>query len=60
LVSKPDGELRVTPQIQGHNRDDYRRVLAGAGLKVEYISKPYFLCVELLNASTTSAAQLKS
>jgi len=50
----------VTPQIQGHNRDDYRRVLAGAGLKVEYISKPYFLCVELLNASTTSAAQLKS
>lgn len=43
LVRKADGEPRVTPQIQGHNRDDYRRVLAEAGLKVaSSIRKPYF------------------
>jgi hypothetical protein len=43
LVRKADGEPRVTPQIQGHNRDDYRAVLAEAGLKVEDSSrKPYF------------------
>jgi Protein of unknown function DUF262 len=34
LVRKADGEPRVTPQIQGHNRDDYHTVLAEAGLKV--------------------------
>ena len=42
LVSKADGEPRVMPQIQGHNRDDYYTVLAGAGLKVAPIRKPYF------------------
>jgi hypothetical protein len=42
LVRKADGEPRVTPQIQGHNRDDYRTVLADAGLKVAFIRKPYF------------------
>jgi Protein of unknown function DUF262/Protein of unknown function (DUF1524) len=43
LVRKADGEPRVTLQIQGHNRDDYRWVLAEAGLKVaSSIRKPYF------------------
>jgi hypothetical protein len=42
LVRKADGEPRVTPQIQGHNRDDYHTVLAEAGLKVASIWKPYF------------------
>ena len=42
LVRKADGEPRVTPQIQGHNRDDYRTVLADAGLKVAPIRTPYF------------------
>jgi DNA-binding Lrp family transcriptional regulator len=42
LVSKAEGEPRVTPQIQGHNRDDYRRVLTEAGLKVASTRKPYF------------------
>ena len=42
LVRKADGEPRVTPQIQGLNRDDYRAVLADAGLRVEFIRKPYF------------------
>ena len=42
LVRKADGEPRVTPQIQGHNRDDYHTVLADAGLKVAPIRKPYF------------------
>ena len=34
LVGKADGEPRVTPQVQGHNRDDYHTVLAEAGLRV--------------------------
>lgn len=42
LVRKADYEPRVTPQIQGHNRDDYRTILADAGLKVDFIKKPYF------------------
>jgi Protein of unknown function DUF262/Protein of unknown function (DUF1524) len=42
LVRKADGEPRVAPQIQGHNRDDYRTVLADAGLKVDFSKKPYF------------------
>ena len=42
LVRSSDGEPRVTPQIQGLNRDDYRAVLADAGLKVEFSRKPYF------------------
>jgi hypothetical protein len=42
LVRKADGEPRVTPQIQGHNRDDYRTVLADVGLKVDFSRKPYF------------------
>jgi hypothetical protein len=41
LVGK-NGEPRVVPQIQGHNRDDYRAVLADAGLNVEPIKVPYF------------------
>ncbi len=42
LVRRTDGEPRVRPQIQGHNRDDYCRVLAAAGLKVDFTRKPYF------------------
>jgi hypothetical protein len=42
LVRKADGEPRVTPQIQGHNLDDYRTVLASAGLKLDFTKKPYF------------------
>jgi hypothetical protein len=42
LVRKTDGEPRVTPQIQGHNRDDYCTVLADAGLRVTAVRKPYF------------------
>ena len=42
LVRKADGEPRVTPQIQGHNRDDYHTVLADAGLKVTSVWQPYF------------------
>ena len=42
LVRKADGEPRVTPQIQGHNLDDYHTVLAEAGLKVDFSKKPYF------------------
>ena len=42
LVRKTDGEPRVTPQIQGHNRDDYCTVLADAGLKVTPARSPYF------------------
>jgi hypothetical protein len=41
LVGK-NGAPRVVPQIQGHNRDDYRTVLADAGLNVEPIKVPYF------------------
>lgn len=42
LVGK-GGALRVTPQTQGHNRDDYRAVLADAGLPVGPVDKkPYF------------------
>jgi hypothetical protein len=41
LVGK-NGEPRVVPQIQGHNREDYRAVLADAGLNVEPIKVPYF------------------
>ncbi len=42
LVRKADGEPRVTPQIQGHNLDDYRTVLAEAGLHVAPVRTPYF------------------
>ncbi|MFT3860625.1 DUF262 domain-containing protein [Micropruina sp.] len=42
LIRKQDGEPRVTPQTQGHNRDDYRTVLAAAGLKIDPSKKPYF------------------
>lgn len=42
LVRKENGEPRVTPQTQGNNREDYRRVLAEAGLNVDYSKKPYF------------------
>jgi hypothetical protein len=42
LVRRADGEPRVVPQIQGHNLDDYRTVLAGAGLTVGFIKRPYF------------------
>lgn len=36
------GRLRVTPQTQGKNLDDYRRVLTLAGLAVESVQLPYF------------------
>ncbi len=42
LVRKSDGKPRVTPQTQGHNRDDYGQVLSDAGLKVDAIWKPYY------------------
>ena len=42
LVRKTGGEPRVTPQIQGHNRDDYCTVLADAGLRVTPARRPYF------------------
>jgi Protein of unknown function DUF262/Protein of unknown function (DUF1524) len=42
LVRKSDGEPRVTPQKQGHNRDDYRQVLSEAGLNVDATLKPYY------------------
>lgn len=42
LVLKANGEPRVTPQIQGHNLDDYRAVLSDAGLKVDYVRRPYY------------------
>jgi len=42
LVRRSDSEPRVTPQIQGNNRDDYRTVLSDAGLKVDFNKKPYY------------------
>ncbi len=42
LVRKADAEPRVTPQTQGHNKDDYRCVLSKAGLQVDSVQKPYF------------------
>jgi len=42
LVRKEKGDPRVTPQTQGHNRDDYRTVLADAGLNVDYTKRPYY------------------
>lgn len=42
LVRKADGEPRLTPQTQGHNRDDYCQVLKDAGLSVEGSWKPYY------------------
>lgn len=36
------GQLRVTPQTQGKNLDDYRRVLTLAGLAVESVQLRYF------------------
>ncbi|MCZ2859982.1 DUF262 domain-containing protein [Blastococcus sp. VKM Ac-2987] len=42
LIRKADGEPRVTPQTQGSNRDDYRTVLAEAGLQIDPHKKPYY------------------
>lgn len=42
LVGRYDGEPRLTPQTQGHNLDDYRRVLSLVGLKVEGVKRPWF------------------
>lgn len=42
LVRKVDGQLRVTPQKQGLNVDDYRKTLEEAGLAVEGERKPYY------------------
>ncbi|MDO5617254.1 DUF262 domain-containing protein [Kocuria sp.] len=42
LVRKSDHELRVTPQRQGQNLFDYRKVLEGAGLPVEGEWKAYY------------------
>lgn len=42
LVRKSDKQPRVTPQIQGHNLDDYRAVLQEAGLPIEGEKKPYY------------------
>lgn len=42
LIRKSDQEPRVTPQKQGQNLVDYRRVLEEAGLPVEGEWKPYY------------------
>ncbi|HMR49035.1 MAG TPA: DUF262 domain-containing HNH endonuclease family protein [Arachnia sp.] len=42
LVRKSDHELRVTPQRQGQNLFDYRKVLEEAGLSVEGERKAYY------------------
>lgn len=42
LVRKADRQPRVTPQKQGHNLADFRKVLEDAGLPVEGEWKPYF------------------
>lgn len=42
LVRKSDKKPRVTPQRQGHNLADYRKVLERAGLPIEGEWKPYF------------------
>lgn len=42
LVRKADQQPRVTPQKQGHNLADFRKVLEEAGLPVEGEWKPYF------------------
>ena len=42
LVRKSDGLPRVTPQKQGLNLFDYRKVLQDAGLPIEGEWKPYF------------------
>lgn len=42
LVRKADQQPRVTPQKQGHNFADFRKVLEEAGLPVEGERKPYF------------------
>jgi hypothetical protein len=42
LVRKSDEKPRVTPQLQGHNLDDYLAVLRDAGLKVDAVKQPYF------------------
>lgn len=42
LVRKADSQQRVTPQRQGHNLDDYRRVLEEAGLPVTGERRPYY------------------
>lgn len=42
LVRKADGQLRVTPQKQGHNLFDFLTVLEDAGLPVEGERKPYY------------------
>src|SRR5215469_7470162 len=63
LVRKADGEPRVTPQVQGHNLDDYRTVLADAGLKVAPVWKPYFRvrrvakCYEYFRSSISKLAE---
>lgn len=42
LVRKSDEQPRVTPQKQGHNLADYRKVLEGAGLPIHGEWKAYF------------------
>ncbi|MGD9525494.1 DUF262 domain-containing protein [Pseudonocardia sp.] len=63
LVRK-DGTLRVAPQRQGHNYDDYRAVLATAGLPVGPVDrKPYFplrriaKCFDYFRRSITELAE---
>lgn len=42
LVRKSDEQPRVTPQKQGHNLADYRKVLEMAGLPIRGDRKPYY------------------
>lgn len=42
LVRKSDEQPRVTPQKQGHNLADYRKVLQGAGLPIQGEWKAYY------------------
>lgn len=66
LVRKTDGEPRVTLQIQGHNRDDYCAVLAGAGLNIISTKKPYFKvrriakCYDYFRNAITKLAESES
>ncbi|WP_286958932.1 DUF262 domain-containing protein [Arsenicicoccus sp. UBA7492] len=42
LVRKADGQLRVTPQQQGQNLADYRKVLEDASLPIQGEWRPYY------------------
>lgn len=65
LVRKADGQLRVTPQKQGHNLSDYRKVLQDSGLPVEgewkayYPSRKIAKCYNFFHAAILRLAETK-